>query len=86
MNYHGLGRTPRRNGPTWPQFLRARASDVVATDFFQIDTVLLKRPMCCSPSSSLCAHRLPRLQAIAVIKEWLPAHMIKVWNGSEDHW
>jgi transposase InsO family protein len=34
---------PRRSGPTWSQFLKAQAKGIVATDFFTVDTVTLRR-------------------------------------------
>jgi hypothetical protein len=34
---------PRRTGPTWPEFLHAQAELVLATDFFTVDSVLLRR-------------------------------------------
>jgi putative transposase len=43
MKDHGLGPAPRRSGPTWRAFSHTQASGVVATDFFHVDTVLLKR-------------------------------------------
>ena len=39
----GLDPAPPRSGPTWRQFLTAQASGIVATDFFTVDTVLLRR-------------------------------------------
>jgi putative transposase len=38
-----LGPAPRRAGSTWRAFLRAQASNIVATDFFTVDTVLFHR-------------------------------------------
>jgi putative transposase len=39
----GLGPAPRRASPTWRQFLAVQASGILACDFLQVDTVLLRR-------------------------------------------
>jgi putative transposase len=38
----GLGPAPRRDGPTWRQFLSAQARGIVACDFFTVETAFLK--------------------------------------------
>ncbi|MCB0991967.1 MAG: integrase core domain-containing protein [Acidimicrobiales bacterium] len=35
--------TPNRTGPSWSQFIASQAKVMVATDFFTVDTVLLRR-------------------------------------------
>jgi len=40
LRNHGLRPAPRRNGPTWEQFIRAQAAGILATDFFSVDGVL----------------------------------------------
>src|SRR5487761_237753 len=40
---HGLPPAPRREGPTWSQFLSAQAKEILATDFFDVDSVMLRR-------------------------------------------
>ena len=34
---------PRRDGPSWRQFLRVQTRGIFATDFFCVDTLLLQR-------------------------------------------
>ena len=41
LRQHGIGPAPR-SGPTWSEFIRSQAHSVLATDFFTVDTVLLK--------------------------------------------
>ena len=43
LRRHGLGPAPRRAGPTRTEFLRVQAKGMVATDFFSVDTGLLRR-------------------------------------------
>ena len=43
LRCHGLPPPPRRAGPTWSEFLSAQAKAIVATDFFHVDTVFLRR-------------------------------------------
>ena len=39
----GLPPAPRRSGPTWSELLHAQAELVLATGFFTVDSVLLRR-------------------------------------------
>jgi putative transposase len=39
----GVDPAPRRDGPSWRQFLTAQAQGILATDFFCVDTLLLHR-------------------------------------------
>ena len=39
----GLTPAPRRASPTWQEFLASQAAGILASDFFHVDTVFLKR-------------------------------------------
>ena len=43
LRRYGLSPSPRRQGPSWSGFLRAQAKCILATDFFTVDTVALRR-------------------------------------------
>jgi transposase InsO family protein len=43
LRRHRLPPAPRRAGPSWTEFLRAQAHGIVATDFFTVDSVWLRR-------------------------------------------
>src|SRR5215472_4806549 len=43
LRRHRIPPAPRRSALTWRGFLAAHASTIVATDFFSVDTVFLKR-------------------------------------------
>jgi len=38
----GVGPSPRREGPSWSEFLRAQAQGIIACDFFTVETVRLQ--------------------------------------------
>jgi len=37
LKKHGIDTAPRRNGPSWAQFLRSQAEAIIACDFFTVD-------------------------------------------------
>jgi len=43
LRRHRIGPAPRRDGPTWSQFLRTQTRGLLATDFFTVKTVGLTR-------------------------------------------
>ena len=43
LRRHRLPPAPRRSGPTWSEFLHAQAKGILATDFFTVDSVTLRR-------------------------------------------
>jgi hypothetical protein len=42
LRRNGLGPAPRRDRPSWSQFLRAQADGVLACDFFSVETAFLR--------------------------------------------
>jgi hypothetical protein len=42
LRRHGLQPAPRRDGPSWKEFLAQQAAGIVACDFFCAETVWLK--------------------------------------------
>jgi hypothetical protein len=42
LRANGLGPAPRRDGPTWSEFLRSQAGAILALDFFTVETIVLR--------------------------------------------
>ncbi len=42
LRANGLGPAPRRDGPTWSEFLRSQAQGILALDFFTVETAWLR--------------------------------------------
>jgi putative transposase len=43
LKHRGIDPSPQRRGPTWRAFLHAQAHQVIACDFFTVDTITLQR-------------------------------------------
>ncbi len=43
LKANGLGPAGQRGGPSWSEFLRAQAAGLLATDFFSVETIRLRR-------------------------------------------
>ena len=41
LRRNGFGPAPRRDGPSWTEFLRAQAEGILACDFFSVETAFL---------------------------------------------
>jgi putative transposase len=42
LRANGLGPAPRRDGPTWSEFLRSQAHGILALDFLTVETITLR--------------------------------------------
>jgi putative transposase len=42
LRRHHLGPAPRRQGPSWSQFLRAQAHGILAVDFFTVESLFMR--------------------------------------------
>jgi putative transposase len=70
----GIDPAPRRNGPTWAEFLRSQADGILACDFFTVETITLVHLYC----FAVVEHTTRRIHVLGVT-----AHPTGPWAAQQ---
>jgi hypothetical protein len=81
----GIDPTPTRSGLTWQAFLQAQAKTILATDFFHVDTVFLRR----LDALFFIEHGTRRVHLAGITAhptgEWVTQHARNLLMNLDDH-